>query len=351
MRHLTGIRQQPAKDGPDAATVRIGTALSIPAILSRLGADPVEVLAEAGFDLQLFDDPENRIPVVARDRLVCHCAQATGCDHFGLLVGQHNDLKSLGLVGLLVKYSPDVGTAWRSLVRYFHLHIHGAVMELALDGDIAELRFEIYHPRVVGTGHLGDAAVATMLNAMHALCGPDWRPIEARFAHRRPKDIRPYRHFFRVPVLFDAEQYALVFAADTLDRPLAGDDPDLRRLLQEQIDALEARYGEDFPEQVRSVLRTAMPAAHGKADQVAALFSMHRRTLCRRLTACGTSFQELVDEIRYEIARQFLETSDADVSRIAAMLDYADASAFTRAFRRWSGTTPARWRMTRTHAA
>jgi AraC-like DNA-binding protein len=318
--------------------------MSIPGVLSRLGADPAEVLAEAGFDLQLFDDPENRISFAARGRLVCHCAAATGCDHFGLLVGQQNDLSSLGLVGLLVKYSPDVDTALRSLVRYFHLHVHGSVMELARDGDVAELRYGIYHPNVVGAGHHGDAAVATMLNIMKTLCGTDWTPVEARFAHRRPKDVKPYRQFFRVPVLFDAEQYALAFSADTLGRPLAGNDPDLHRLLQQQINAFEARHGDDFPEQVRCVLRTALPAAHGKADQVAALFTMHRRTLCRRLTAHGTSFQTLVDEIRYEIARQFLEDSEADVGHIAAMLDYADASAFTRAFRRWSGSTPARWR-------
>jgi AraC-like DNA-binding protein len=94
-----------------------------------------------------------------------------------------------------------------------------------------------------------------------------------------------------------------------------------------------------------------LPAAHGKADQVAKLFSMHRRTLCRRLTVHGTSFQELVDEIRYEMARQFLESSTTDVGHIAAMLDYADASAFARAFRRWSGTTPVQWRLMRSQEA
>jgi len=80
---------------------------------------------------------------------------------------------------------------------------------------------------------------------------------------------------------------------------------------------------------------------------VAALFSMHSRTLNRPLSAFGPSFRELVDESRFEIARQMLESSSLGVSRIADMLGYADASAFTRAFRRWSGTTPARWRADR----
>jgi len=71
---------------------------------------------------------------------------------------------------------------------------------------------------------------------------------------------------------------------------------------------------------------------------------MDRRTLNRRLNAFGTGFQELADEIRLEIARQMLEDSTMEVIQIALLLDYADASAFTRAFRRWTGTTPASWR-------
>lgn len=138
-----------------------------------------------------------------------------------------------------------------------------------------------------------------------------------------------------------------MFSTEWLHRRLPDADPELRRLLQKQIDALEARYHEDFPEQVRSVLRTALLTGHAMADQVAALFSMHSRTLNRRLNAFGTGFQALVDEGRFEIARQMLEDSALLVSEIAASLDYADPSAFTRAFRRWSGTTPAAWRAKR----
>jgi len=111
------------------------------------------------------------------------------------------------------------------------------------------------------------------------------------------------------------------------------------------------RHSDDVPEQVRSVLRSALVTGHARADRVAALFSMHSRTLNRRLNAFGTGFRELADEGRFEVARQMLEDSAMKVSRIAAMLDYADASAFTRAFRRWSGTTPAQWRANRGRVA
>jgi len=325
--------------------------LAIPAVLRSLGANPAKVLAEAGFDLKLFDNPDHRVSYAARGRLIAICVASTGCQHFGLLVGAQGGLHSLGLVGLLVKYSPDVGKALRSLVHHLHLHVRGAATTLVVDGDSAVLGYEIHQPRVEATDQTGDGAVATMFNIMRALCGPEWKPAEVCFAHRKPEDLGPFRRFFRAPLVFDAEHNALVFSADWLDRRLPDTDPQLRRLLQKQIDTLEARHGDDFPEQVRTVLRTALVTGQAKADQVAALFSMHARTLSRRLNDFDTGFQELVDEGRFEIARQMLGDSAMDVAQIATMLDYADASAFTRAFRRWSGTTPARWRAKKRRAA
>jgi AraC-like DNA-binding protein len=331
---------QPSGD----ATLRIGTISALPAILRSLGADPAEVLAEAGFALEQFEDPDNLVSLVARGRLIAHCVARTGCQHLGLLVGQRGGLHSLGLVGLLVKYSPDVQAALHSLVSYFHLHARGVMTTLVVDEDVAMLSYGIYAPDVLATDQIGDGAVAMLLNIMRTLCGPDWRPIEARFARRKPQDVRPFRRLCRAPLRFDAEQNALVFSADWLERRLPAADPELQRLLQKQIDALEVKHGDDFPAHVRSVLRATLMTDHASADQVAALFSMHSRTLSRRLHASGTSFQELVDEGRFEIARQLLANTALDVRQIAASLDYADASAFTRAFRRWSGTTPAVWR-------
>jgi AraC-like DNA-binding protein len=272
---------------------------------------------------------------------------ATGCEHFGLLLGQRGSLASFGLVGFLVQHSPDVGTALRNLVRYLHLHVRGAAPTLSSQGTLAMLGYQIYEPQVEATDQLGDGAMAVGFNILRALCGPDWKPSEVLLAHRKPKDVGPFRRFFGAPLRFDAEQNALVFSAAWLTRRVSGAEPELRRLLQKQIDALDARYRDDFPEQVRSALRPALLTGHGKADQVAALFSMHSRTLNRRLNAFGTNFQALVDAGRFEIARQLLEDSAMEVSQIAASLDYADASAFTRAFRRWSGTTPAVWRAKR----
>ena len=318
--------------------------MPVPAVLRSLGADPVAVLAEAGFGLELFDDPDNLITYAARGRLMAHCAARTGCQHFGLLVGQQLGLHSLGLAGYLVKASPNVGAALRSLERFQHLHVHGAVMPLKSDGDSAMISYLAYHPHVEGTEQTGDGSVAALCNVMRTLCGPEWKPAEAWFAHRRPADIRPFRKFFDAPLRFDADQYALVFSANCLSRASAGADPELSRLLQKETEKLTAMYHGDLLEQVRSVLRTALLTGHGTAERVATLFAMHPRTLGRRLHALGTNFQELLDAGRFEIARQLLKDTSLEVGEVAAALGYARSSVFIRAFRRWTGNTPAAWR-------
>jgi len=179
---------------------------------------------------------------------------------------------------------------------------------------------------------------------MQSLCGPGWKPSQVTFAHRRPENVEPFRQLFRAPLLFDAEQYALVFLAEWLTYRMPVDDPELRRQLMDQINIIEAHHRDSFPEQVRSVLRTALLTGCADADHIASLFSIHRRTLNRRLNADGISFRDLVEQERYEVARQTLIDTGLQVAEVAALLGYADASAFTRAFRRWSGIAPAEWR-------
>jgi hypothetical protein len=159
----------------DEATLKIGAMRAFPEVLKELGADPAEVCAEAGINLALFDDPDNLISFRAASRLFRVGTERTGCSHFGLLQGQKYGLKFLGLVGLLAKYSPDVGSALRSVVRYLHLHIRGAGSELDVIGKTAMFRYEIYQADAEATDQIKDAAAATMYNILRDLCGPPSR--------------------------------------------------------------------------------------------------------------------------------------------------------------------------------
>ena len=196
----TATRKAAKRQQSTGTTVRMGTALVIPELLRRLGADPGAVLAEVGVDLKLFDDPEHVVSLAAHNRIVQHCADRTGCAHFGLLVGQQDGLRSLGLVGLLVKYSPDVETALTALVRHLGVHVRGAHATLTVEGKFASLGWAIHEPGVDAVDQVGDGAIAVYFNILRELCGPDWMPAEAWFAHRRPADVRPFREFFRVPL-------------------------------------------------------------------------------------------------------------------------------------------------------
>ena len=333
---------------PDEDTeLRIGATMALPDVLRGLGVDPAMVLAEAGFDLALFNSPENMISFQERGRLMAHCVTRTGCQHLGLLVGQQSGLHSLGMTGLLAKYSPDVGTALRNLTNFMHLHVRGAVTNLTVDGTSAVVSYLVSQSDSQANDQIGDGAVAATFNILRSLCGPLWRPSQVVFAHRQPEDIAPFQRYFQAPLVFDAVQNAVVFPVHWLNHSLDQNDPEVLGMLRQQVEALEDKYGKDFPGKVRRVLRAAVMTRQANAGHISAMFSMHSRTLRRHLQKFDTNFEELLDEIHYETARQMLEDSRMTVSQIASALNYTDASSFTRAFGRWSGLTPARWRTAR----
>ncbi len=332
------------KRQPRPATLRVAGAAQILAVLGEFGIDSVELLAETGIDPELFADPDNLITYAARDRLFKLCVSRTGCRYFGLIVGQRMNLNDLGLVGFLMRSSPDVVAALNVLVNLLHLHSQGAAMALRVDEDVAMLTYDAFETGLEATDQTGAGAVAMMLNTMRTLCGPEFRPAEASFAHGRPADISAFRKFFKVPLYFDAEHFALVFSRDWLDACPLGADHELQRLLRKQVAALEAEFSLELPDQGRKVLRSTLLTNHHSEAYIAELFSMRSHTFSRRLEVFGTSFHELVDECRFEIAREMLRSTSLSINEIGASMGYTRASSFIRAFRRWGGVTPGEWR-------
>ena len=324
--------------------LRIGATLGVPEVLKELGFDPVKVISRAGLDAGLFNNPNNTISLAARGHLVERCAAATGCPHFGLLVGSRANLESLGLVGLLAKHAPDVGTALDWLHRYFHLHAHGiAVGVRVVDGTVI-FSYSIVEAEAPGVRQTCDGAIASILNIMRELCGPDFKAIEAWFAHERPDDIEPYRKVMCTSLQFETSLYALVFSSSWLDRPLHPTEQELVQLLQQRVAEQERLFARTFPDQVQAVMRTALAFDCVEADRLAAMFSMHVRTYHRRLTDHGTSHQQLLDQIRHTLACQLLEEDHRSLQEIAEHLGYSETRSFIRAFKRWSGSTPTVWR-------
>ncbi|MBS1214539.1 MAG: hypothetical protein H6R26_3156 [Proteobacteria bacterium] len=325
-------------------TIRIAPLLAIPPLLREMGQDPAEVVTEAGLDLAMFDDPETTVSFVDASRLLGVCGARTGCEHFGLLVGQRAGIESLGVVGLLMQQAPDVGTALRDVVLHLQVHDRGAIPTLVAEDGMVELGYSVYQKGAKNTGQIYDIAMAMALNLMKSLCGADWLPSQVLFRHTEPTDRGPYRRLFKVPLRFDCDHSALVFPLACLGHPVTGANPVLRRILEAEIEALMERIDMDFVAHFRRVLSGLVITSRATSEQAAFLFGFHRRTLNRRLKAKGTSFQRLLDEARCEIAQQLLGSTQMPITEISAALGYAENSVFTRAFRRWAGTTPAAWR-------
>jgi AraC-like DNA-binding protein len=325
-------------------TVRTGGLTGFPALVAELGGDPGGLLARCGLPPNALADADNVIPFVIGARLLHLAAEETGCLHFGLLLGQRQDLALLGPIGFLMQHSPDVRSALRCLLEHMHLHVQGAVATLSTANGLASLAYSVQLGGVVGVEQVYNVCMANEVRFLQLLCGTHWRPTAVDLCYRAPRDEKPFRDFFGVPVHFDRPNSAVLFSADSLDKPISSADPKLRVILQKYIQQIESQHADDFVGQLRQVIRTLLPTGSCTADRVAGLFCVHRRTLHRLLAAQGTTFEQVVDGMRREIALQILDQSDVKLMQLSEMLGYHEASAFTRAFRRWTSQSPSEWR-------
>lgn len=322
-------------------TMRVSILTELPSLLREMGQDPDRLLDELGQDPSLLGDPENILPFRVTGNLLSHCVTRTGCPHFGLLLGQRGGTATLGTVGLLTQSSPDVGSALRNLIKHLHHHDQGAVPNLSFKGNTALLGYAIYNTEVPASDQIYAASMAIAFRIMHELCGNGWRPSEVWLPFRKPRDVAPFRQFFRAPLRFDAEQAGLVFSAAWLKKPLHCADHKTQRQLEA---LLEAHTHAEFAIRARRALRVML--AHGQASEehLAHHFGVSRRTLIRKLQQEGTSFHILLKENRLKVACRMLRDTDNSIEHIATSLGYAGASPFTRAFKTWTEHTPADWR-------
>jgi len=329
------------------ARVRLGTLMAVPDMLRKFGVDPRRVLVEFDLDPADFEDPDHTIPFATEGRILVRCAEVTRCPHFGLLTGQRATLSVFGALGFLVQSAPSVRTALRIATHHFRVHNPGAAVEVIEDGSYVTFRYTILQENMAGREQVLDEAMAVEFNVMRVLCGPDWLPNEVHFAHGPPPDRAPFRKFFRAALRFEQDETALVFGQHWLDAVPPGADPLLNRMMAQRVSELERFFGEDLVGQLRRMLPPLVAARSASLDDVARRVGLGPRTLIRRLAAEGTSFMQLREDARYLIASQLLETTHMLASDIAERIGYANPSAFTRAFLRWTGSGPADWRASR----
>lgn len=338
-----GVRPSQVADGAEEALwrQRVGGMQVIPRLLRERGIDPTPALGAAGLHESALDLADNTIPYAAFGRLFHGAAQLSGLDHFGLLVGATGELRHLGLVGQLARHAPTVRDALHYGAVYHHLNSQGGVAFVRDHGAVAELGYAIYYRGIVGARQIYDGVLAALAQYMRELCGPGWVPSEVLLAHAAPDDPGPYLRLFRCPVRFQSELSTLRFPSAWLDRQVHGADPSEWRRLQAQANA---HSQPELIDKLRRSLRMQLLNRVTSGDAVADMLAMHRRTLNRRLEALGTTFKDVLEEVRFEAARQLLESTDLSLDDIAGALGYAGDSPFTRAFRRRAGMAPGLWR-------
>ena len=337
-------RKTPQFPLPQKGEIRIAPICVVPNLLREFGVAPGPLLKAFGLSEDYFRHPDNTISYELMGRIVTASARATGCAHFGLLIGQRGNASTLGAPGFLLRHAPDVVTALNEVISNLDLHDRGAAPFIEVGDETTLFGYAIYLPGIEGTDQIGDAAVAIMWNIMRGLCGSAWEPLEICFRHDPPADLGAHRRFFQAPLRFNAPHNALIFSTSWLARPVQLADPLLHQHFLQHIGDMRHYSNQDFREKAYQALLALLGSQRCTLNELAKHFSMHQRTLNRRLKDSGTSFRELYAEARHQTARQLLCDTRSSVENIASLLGYSDVTAFNRAFSQWEGVPPAKWR-------
>jgi AraC-like DNA-binding protein len=207
--------------------------------------------------------------------------------------------------------------------------------------------YAVYQPNVPGNAMICDGAAMAAFNIICDLLGAAHASaLSVLISRHKPENVSEYRRYFGVKVSFDADQSAVVFPRRFLSMLIPGASTRRRIALERQIHAIWHAGEHDILTQVRRELRVALIRGHVSAASIARELGMSRRSFDRQLSSAGFPFRQALAEARCEYARQLLAYTRLEIGKIATIVGYADPSTLTRAFTRWSGTTPSSWRGT-----
>lgn len=311
-----------------------------------VGVDPLPTLRSLRIDPSALDDPDSRIPAEQEEALWEEMARVTGDPFFGLHAQRHLPAGHADVLDYAVRSSATLRDAFGVLVRYNRL-LHDAA-EFRVEEDVAEARLvQRFREESAGwSRQVADYSFGGLVTVCRQLVGDDWRPRAVRFRHSRPEGAEAYEAHFGCMPIFDAAMNEIVFERSLLDRPLRTADPYLHRVMRRHADTILARNppAECVADRVRGELLSHLRQGDPGVSAVARALRTTVRTLQRRLEREGTSYQALVEEMRFSLARRFLCERRMPVAKIAAELGFSEPSSFHRAFKRWAGETPDRFR-------
>lgn len=311
---------------------------------ARLGLDPAALLEAAGLSHAAVYDPDARLPAEAADALWRRAYEAAGDPRLALHAAEALPFGAYKVLDFVTAHAPTVGEGLRRVARYFPLVDARARLEL-VEGEPVSVEMwselgEIAPPAQEYT-------LAALVLRSRASAGVAW-PLEAvELTFHAPEDVGEHERIFACPVRFGQPRARLVIPRASWEQPLRTADPALFSVLEDHAQRLLAELPTDdgaLVTKLRAVLRQELRGGDASIGHVARRLGLGERTLQRRLDESGLGFADVLAEVRAELAREYLREPGVSLAEIAWLLGFSDQSAFTRAFKRWTGLTPGAWR-------
>lgn len=332
---------------PDSHT-KSGSYGSLNAVLPLLehleneGFPVLAVLDRAGIPWSAREDPQTRLPQRRFEALWRAAIEITGDPAIALRVASLARPSTLGIIGYLATASESRRNAFELVKGLTPLLWEDFSCDLETSDGVAFMRFGAGRPARTSR-FLTEYSIGLAIAMSRSLGAARSDPIEARFSHPAPGYAEEYERILRLPVRFDAGEDGVLFPVSLMESSVPTADAALRQLLRQYASDQLARVPSHarFSQRVRAGIRSALSRGALSADAVAERLSMSDRTLRRRLREEGTSYREVLDDVRAELALRYLANERRGIEEVAQLLDFSDASAFSKAFRRWTGRTPA----------
>jgi AraC-like DNA-binding protein len=313
--------------------------------LRECGHDVASILAAVGIDAAMLDDPDSRVPTSVAMALLARSVEQTGDSNLGLHLAERAQLGSFDVHFFAMASSPNLGAAYERLCRYQRLIHETSRVDLEVGADRAVLRHQLAGG-AAAPRQTAEFLLAAWVRAGRVITGIDWAPDEVHFVHPAPSDSTEHTRFFRADVHFAMGENALVLSRRLLETSCARADPALVAVLDRYAaDRLEQMpRSNGIADRVRTVLVDELRGGEPTASRLAGRLKMSVRSLNRLLAAEDTSYQELLDGLRRDLAERHLAGDQMSISEVGFLLGFSELSSFHRAFKRWTGRTPAQFR-------
>ncbi len=315
-------------------------------LIEREGGDVDRIFGRAEIDTSRLDSPLNELGLRQYCRLFEEAARQTQYDNFGLRFGNSFQPRQLGALGYLAINSPTMAAALRNLATYFPAHQQNSTFAVREEGDLLLLDYQITDGRIVDRRQDAELSLGMFRNIFRHCHGARWRPVEIHFEHPAPIDGREHETLFDAPVFFSQRTNSLVFRHADLDAVMRGNDPYLFALIEPYMAGRQVSRGRsnDLIGQVRHEIEQQLSGGNPQLGKVAVALGVTSWTLQRRLRSLDVNFNDLVRAARRDLAMRYVAEPHIPLTEIAFLLGYSELSAFSRAFRQWTGMAPARYR-------